>query len=222
MPQHRFIGFIGFSRNDLVHNMSRKYANDPEKKLVDLLRPVKRVSGEVNWETLQKQLILAFAEQPALPLLLWKETKWPYPFALVLREELIQIDTRRAHLRRSEAIKKDPAQAISVAKTPVDDGGNPIPPGKIPDRPTATAIDVSDLAADMGLTGLAFSGGGIRSATFNLGVLQKLADWAPAPNRLHLQRFRRRHRLLAGGVDPPRKTRPCRRLAVAQDVARSA
>jgi hypothetical protein len=32
------------------------------------------------------------------------------------------------------------------------------------------------LALDLGLTGLAFSGGGIRSATFNLGVLQALAD----------------------------------------------
>ncbi len=32
------------------------------------------------------------------------------------------------------------------------------------------------LARDMELTGLAFSGGGIRSATFNLGILQGLAD----------------------------------------------
>src|SRR3954447_16808475 len=31
-------------------------------------------------------------------------------------------------------------------------------------------------AANMNLVGLAFSGGGIRSATFNLGVLQGLAD----------------------------------------------
>ena len=36
-------------------------------------------------------------------------------------------------------------------------------------------------AHDMGLVGLAFSGGGIRSATFNLGVLQGLADLGLLP-----------------------------------------
>jgi hypothetical protein len=36
-------------------------------------------------------------------------------------------------------------------------------------------IDVYDHAASLGLTGICFSGGGIRSATFNLGVLQGLA-----------------------------------------------
>ena len=39
----------------------------------------------------------------------------------------------------------------------------------------ATKTDVYQLAHDKPLNGLCFSGGGIRSATFNLGILQGLA-----------------------------------------------
>jgi hypothetical protein len=39
----------------------------------------------------------------------------------------------------------------------------------------ARSIDVYDHAAKLNLTGICFSGGGIRSATFNLGILQGLA-----------------------------------------------
>src|SRR4051794_34503351 len=39
----------------------------------------------------------------------------------------------------------------------------------------AAQNSVEDRASDLNLIGLAFSGGGIRSATFNLGVLQALA-----------------------------------------------
>jgi hypothetical protein len=41
--------------------------------------------------------------------------------------------------------------------------------------------DVYDVAAEQQLTGLSFSGGGIRSATFNLGVLQGLAELGLLP-----------------------------------------
>jgi hypothetical protein len=41
--------------------------------------------------------------------------------------------------------------------------------------------DVYKVAAEQGLTGLCFSGGGIRSATFNLGVLQGLAQLGLLP-----------------------------------------
>ena len=55
--------------------------------------------------------------------------------------------------------------------------------------------------------GLAFSGGGIRSATFNLGILQGLAQAKLLPtNEIHLDRFRGRiHRRVAGELD---QTRP--------------
>lgn len=42
--------------------------------------------------------------------------------------------------------------------------------------PVAAADDSFKGARDSELLGLAFSGGGIRSATFNLGVLQGLAN----------------------------------------------
>ena len=74
----------------------------------------------------------------------------PVPFALVLHEELDEI-------QRSRELR----------------GGGP-----------STFVRRSlaaDRATELGLLGLAFSGGGIRSATFNLGVLQGLAGagWLP-------------------------------------------
>ena len=74
----------------------------------------------------------------------------PVPFALVLHEELDEIE-------RSRALR----------------GGR---------RPTFARRSLAqDRAAEQGLLGLSFSGGGIRSATFNLGVLQGLANagWLP-------------------------------------------
>lgn len=42
--------------------------------------------------------------------------------------------------------------------------------------------DIYRIVADRGLTGVSFSGGGIRSATFNLGVLQGLAQLGLLPH----------------------------------------
>lgn len=74
----------------------------------------------------------------------------PVPFALVLHEELDEI-------QRSRELR----------------GGAP----STFDRRSLAA----DRATNLGLLGLAFSGGGIRSATFNLGILQGLAGagWLP-------------------------------------------
>ena len=74
----------------------------------------------------------------------------PLPFALVLHEELDEIE-------RSRELR----------------GGTP---------PVFARRSLAlDRAASQGLLGLSFSGGGIRSATFNLGVLQGLANagWLP-------------------------------------------
>ncbi len=49
------------------------------------------------------------------------------------------------------------------------------PPADLRIRPAAES-DVIRRAHDLNLAGLAFSGGGIRSATFNLGILQALAE----------------------------------------------
>jgi hypothetical protein len=77
----------------------------------------------------------------------------PQPFSAVLLEELSLIDGRRAGVLPS---------------------GPPPPPveGRTPDR----------CALDRDLVGMGISGGGIRSATFNLGILQGLADHGLLPH----------------------------------------
>jgi glycerophosphoryl diester phosphodiesterase len=85
-----------------------------------------------------------------------KSHKVAVPFDLVLHEELDQIDaTRRRVHRVQRPTHADPSVGASLA-----DSGQ--------DAPIRRALD-------MDLLGLAFSGGGIRSATFNLGVLQALS-----------------------------------------------
>jgi hypothetical protein len=69
-------------------------------------------------------------------------------FATVLDRELSQIDTRRHRLGLGPA----PARSAAAAQEPV-----------------------LKRARDRRMVGLALSGGGIRSATFNLGLLQGLA-----------------------------------------------
>ena len=78
------------------------------------------------------------------------------PFSMVLHEELDQIEATRGSVHRVQRPKHtDPALDASLA-----DSGQ--------DAPIRRALN-------MDLLGLAFSGGGIRSATFNLGVLQALS-----------------------------------------------
>jgi glycerophosphoryl diester phosphodiesterase len=74
------------------------------------------------------------------------EKQIPVPFNMVLHQELNQIQTTRADARGSDH------------PTPVSEREAPL-----------------RRALRMNLLGLAFSGGGIRSATFNLGVLQSLS-----------------------------------------------
>jgi hypothetical protein len=72
-----------------------------------------------------------------------------------------------------EQVLKDELDAIEVSrKEPLADGRS-----RVEERSEARNAKQGalDRAAGMNLLGLAFSGGGIRSATFNLGVLQALA-----------------------------------------------
>lgn len=82
------------------------------------------------------------------------EAQLAVPFELVFGQELHEIDARRASHQ---------------PKAPVP---TPAPPRK---------ADPQLHADELGLCALAFSGGGIRSATFNLGLLQGLAraGWLP-------------------------------------------
>ncbi|HUK19098.1 MAG TPA: hypothetical protein VLW65_21905 [Bryobacteraceae bacterium] len=122
------------------------------------------------------------------------------PFAAVWREELAAVAKRRNAAARPERRRNEvrgdavrnaappgpqfapeEQEAVSrrrAAPTPAGGGrgtaATPIPPaGSPPDE----KVDPARCALDMNLTGLALSGGGIRSATLNLGILQVLAKY---------------------------------------------
>jgi hypothetical protein len=83
----------------------------------------------------------------------FRRERQPLPFSFVHEGELLQIgETRRG---RGE----DPRDHCTQPK-----------------QPETFRWHAARRALDMNLCGLAFSGGGIRSATFNLGVLQALAE----------------------------------------------
>ncbi len=93
------------------------------------------------------RLAAAFTKDPTGAAKYWDEQNWPVPFPLVLRKELALIAERR------------------------NPGGSGASPTR--DQPP---FDAYEGANRQQLSGLAFSGGGIRSATFNLGILQALAS----------------------------------------------
>ncbi len=99
-------------------------------------------------------------------------------FAEALAEELIEIEALRARrgissdpLTPKETLEQEHLKEIAdeAGKTERDDID-----GK---EAAEEAKFVVGQARKMELAGLAFSGGGIRSATFNLGVLQGLAQY---------------------------------------------
>ena len=84
---------------------------------------------------------------------------WPARFEQVLEQELAYFAERRRLKRKPERAARDD----NAGEYPEDECDN------------AYAAGIVAEANKARLTGLAFSGGGIRSATFNLGVLQALA-----------------------------------------------
>lgn len=97
----------------------------------------------------------------------------PVSLGPVLSAELNQINQVRAK-RRTHGVKVDPGSIRKPAEAPVARGPAHCRP-EWQTRDTDWVKVIAD-AHKANLTGLAFSGGGIRSATFNLGVLQALAD----------------------------------------------
>ena len=137
-------------RNATRKNLLPKLDNLPPVKAI-FQRASETEPDDTGWANLEAALVDLLGRAPMLGCALWKAMDWPRPFALVMREELLQIEARRQHSKfAGEAVEKQLA---------------------------ATALDVSDVAAHKKLFAVAFSGGGIRSATFNLGVLQKLSEF---------------------------------------------
>jgi hypothetical protein len=104
------------------------------------------------------------------------------PFAWVLCEELDEIRELRKRRQwdpNKGDTSRDPAAAVPPCVRPSAASADP-PVARCaerdPEHPENYADDVIKNAHAEGLVGLAFSGGGIRSATFNLGVLQGFAN----------------------------------------------
>ncbi len=100
------------------------------------------------------------------------------PFDFVLHEELQEIT-------RSRPARYKAVYGLHVGDEPEVAGGELPGPDEVNDDPVPAPDTPRRLPADRGgemeLLGLCFSGGGIRSATFNLGILQALANrgWLP-------------------------------------------
>jgi hypothetical protein len=88
---------------------------------------------------------------------------WSYDFRHVLNQELDVLDKAKIPENGQGIANGKPPTAADQAS------GTPAVPAAAPER------DAIARAHAKQLVGLAFSGGGIRSATFNLGVLQSLA-----------------------------------------------
>jgi hypothetical protein len=82
-------------------------------------------------------------------------------FAAQLSHELEAVDLARSHLKQAHGASAGPRSS-----TPRDVAGHQV---------KGTQAGAFERAHDRNLLGLALSGGGIRSATFNLGVIQRLA-----------------------------------------------
>lgn len=92
------------------------------------------------------------------------------PLRSSARDELDRLRAKAAELRRS--YEDDLRLLVEMQGA----GHSPTLSPCTADEPTLTADDIVAAAAAQNLAGLCFSGGGIRSATFSLGVLQALAS----------------------------------------------
>jgi hypothetical protein len=99
----------------------------------------------------------------------------PVPLETVLAAELLEIQQVRA-MRGTIGKTGEPRQAMKTLEAPIAGRADPAEPAWQSDKDSADWVKAVNEAHAANLTGLAFSGGGIRSATFNLGVLQALAE----------------------------------------------
>ncbi len=101
-------------------------------------------------------------------------------FARVMREELTYMQGRRKALELPTVPVEQEQQRLTQALNELKESRrDPDEEGTKRDEDTPR-VDIR-ASADAGLVGLAFSGGGIRSATFNLGLLQALAKQGILP-----------------------------------------
>jgi glycerophosphoryl diester phosphodiesterase len=140
------------SKDEVIEDLMKKSGllPDPPTFLRTLMEAVDTPKGGYDEMT---QRLLA---NPEAVRRLARKTGVAVPFSMVLHDELEQIEATRGNVHRVQRPgHADPSVAESVGSSGED-------------APIRRALD-------MDLLGLAFSGGGIRSATFNLGILQALS-----------------------------------------------
>jgi hypothetical protein len=170
-------------------------ARSRKKKLREVF---KRYGYDVH-ENFPGELELCLVENPKFMQALADHLKAALPFGLVLKKELVEIrESRKSRLkddgdaRAAQWIKEIYRIYTILGRMPANDHRRerhknrlralekrilePKPETPIGGRCQMASTYAPSQAEKMSLFGLALSGGGIRSATFNLGVLQGLAD----------------------------------------------
>jgi hypothetical protein len=158
MPHGEITRLVEAIRVMVVAEASRKRSKKSQRyldaRLATLAVHSEAIAGDLtdyiaapNDETLAR-IEHAILADPSVADRICAAMGWPSPIGVVLRKELDEIRSLREQRGRPDT--------------------NDLPPSSDPDLGTR--------ANDYRLIGLAFSGGGIRSATFNLGVLQGLAQ----------------------------------------------
>ena len=147
-----------YAAEDKVYDYSEILNDDDAKKHKDWWNE----NGEqaLTYLTDDKQLLEQLLNNKSTRKI---RTEFPLPFETLFNDELDEIS--RARKKRSEEWQASTTSDDSVYENLL----------KIASSESKVS-DPMSRATDMKLTGLAFSGGGIRSATFNLGILQKLAS----------------------------------------------
>jgi hypothetical protein len=116
----------------------------------------------------------AFLANPDLAARVAEHIGFAVPFSLALQAELAEVELSRAYrLPGPNGPAASPAGDCSVT-LPGDEAARLARLRAI--RGDSPASYAPKRAADLNLVGVALSGGGIRSATFNLGILQALAS----------------------------------------------
>lgn len=115
----------------------------------------------ILWWTGNEEKAVAFLINDSELLTELKKNEFPLPFETFFRDELYEI----AKVRNAKREERDKTFSSEYLDNYQSD-----------ETLEKNGVDPLDQASKMRLMGLALSGGGIRSATFNLGVIQRLAS----------------------------------------------
>lgn len=161
MPLQVILSCTGKGENAYKVRLYQFYMHHDRSASAEILTDRDKTIHEDWWKVnFKRSFDLLRYDGKLLKALIDKE--FPLPFESLFRDELIEIAAAREK-RASES------SVVSVGK------GLPVDETKHTADEKAN-FDPLRKSGNMRLIGLAFSGGGIRSATYNLGILQRLAS----------------------------------------------